>query len=174
MIGEPGLYFCTFCKTWDAALEALSGLSRGHHQMAPYSTSCLSYNNETLCIITMEMNRCAAKEPFICKTAGAPDGRHACPACQCNVHAICGELCEDAGPFYHITCFPCFARHKWTFESPDNFQHHCSVIAAADRQEVSAHSLTVVIQVMDGDAEDNFDDGHKAWDSVSSRTEKAN
>jgi hypothetical protein len=35
--------------------------------------------------------------------------------------------------------------------------------------------MTVVTQqVMDGDAEDNFDDGHKAWDSVHSRTDKAN
>jgi hypothetical protein len=53
------------------------------------------------------------------------------------------------------------------FLNPDNFQHHVSVIAAADRQEVSAHSMTVVTQqVMEGDAEDNFNDGHKAWDSV--------
>ena len=35
--------------------------------------------------------------------------------------------------------------------------------------------MTIVTQqVMDGDAEDNFDDGHKAWDSVHSRTDKAN
>jgi hypothetical protein len=31
--------------------------------------------------------------------------------------------------------------------------------------------MTVVTQVMDGDAKD---DGHKAWASVPSRTEKAN
>jgi hypothetical protein len=35
--------------------------------------------------------------------------------------------------------------------------------------------MTVVTQqVMDGDAEDNFDDGHKVWDSVHSRTDKVN
>jgi hypothetical protein len=68
--------------------------------MAPYSTSGLCYDdNKTLCIITIEMNRCAAKELCICKTAGVSDGRHACPGCQCNVHAICDELCKDAGLF---------------------------------------------------------------------------
>ncbi len=100
---------------------------------------------------------------------------YALPVSVMFIHAICGELCKDTGPFYHTTCFPCFARHKPTFESPDNFQHHVSAIAAADRQEVSAHCMTVdTQQVMDGDAEDNFDDGHKAWDSVHSRTDKAN
>ena len=34
--------------------------------------------------------------------------------------------------------------------------------------------MTVVTQVMDGDFEDNFDGGHKAWDSVPTRTDKAN
>jgi hypothetical protein len=126
--------------------------------------------------MSVEMNWCAAKELCICKAAGAPDGRHACPACQCKVHAICGEPCEDAGLFYHTTCFQCFAQHKRTFESPDDFQHHLSVIAAAadTRQEVSAPGMTIVTQVMDGDFEDNFDGGHKAWDSVPTRTDKAN
>ncbi|KAI2508593.1 hypothetical protein MHU86_5885 [Fragilaria crotonensis] len=125
--------------------------------------------------MSMEMNCCAAKELCICKAAGAPDGRHACPACQCNVHAICGELCEDAGIFYHTTCFPCFAKHKRAFESPDDFQHHLSVIASADRQEVSAPSMAVVTQqVMDGDFEDIIDGGHTPGDPVATRTDKAN
>ncbi len=47
-----------------------------------YSTSGLSYDkNKTLCIISMEINTCTAKELCFCKAAGALDGRHACPAC---------------------------------------------------------------------------------------------
>jgi hypothetical protein len=119
MLGEPGLYFCTFGKTWDVALEFFSELSREHHQVVLYSTSGLSYNSKTLCTTSVEMNRCAAKELCICKAAGAPDGRHACPACQCNVHAICDELCKDTDLLSH-TLF-------------SMFQHHVSIIAAADR-----------------------------------------
>jgi hypothetical protein len=39
MLGKPGLYFLYFLQNLDAALEFSSGLSREHHQMAPYSTS---------------------------------------------------------------------------------------------------------------------------------------
>ena len=161
-------------------LEFLSGLSSSeHHQMAPYSTSGLCYNSKILCIITMEMNRCAAKERCICKVAGAHDGRHACcPACRCNIHTICGELCKDAGLVYHTTCFPGVAQHKWTFESPEDFQLHLtSVIAAAHRQEdsvavigrneFSAPRTTVIVsQVMGVDVKDIFDSGHKMGDAV--------
>jgi hypothetical protein len=54
-----------------------------------------SCDTKKLCIMSMETNWCAAKELCICLTAAA-DARHVCPACQSAVHAICGEVCEDA------------------------------------------------------------------------------
>ncbi|KAI2490960.1 Transposase IS4 [Fragilaria crotonensis] len=116
--------------------------------------------------IDTKTNWCAAKELCICLTAVA-DTRYVCPACQSTVHAICGEVCEDASLLYHTTCFPCYARYKQTFESPDNFKLHVGSIAAA--------------QVMDGndvslEEEDVFDAaGDKASVSVPpSRAEKVN
>ncbi len=122
---------------------------------------------KTVAPLSVETNWCAAKELCICLTAAA-DARHVCPACQSTVHAICGEVCEDASLLYHsTTCFPCYAQHKRTFESPDDFQLHVGSIAAA--------------QVMDGDdvspeEEDVFDAGDKASVSVppSRIVEKAN
>lgn len=102
--------------------------------------------------MSLESDGCAAKEFCICKAAGASDGRHACPVCQCNVHAICGEVCEDAGLKNHKTCFPCFAgHHQGTFESPDNFQPHISVIEATGGKEVHVPGAMAIItqQVMD-------------------------
>ena len=104
---------------------------------------------KTVAPLSVETNWCAAKELCICLTAAA-DARHVCPASQSTVHAICGEVCEDASLSYHTTSFPCCTRYKRTFESPDNFQLHVGSIAAA--------------QVMDGDdvspeEEDVFDSG---------------
>ena len=52
---------------------------------------------------------CAAKELCICETAAATT-RHRCPVCQGCVHAICGEICEDATILHHSTCYKCSLR----------------------------------------------------------------
>ena len=80
------------------------------------------------------VNWCAAKELCICKVAAATT-RHLCPVCQGCVHAICGEICEDASILYHTTCHMCFSRYKRTFESPDSFRHFIAAAGEDDLQE---------------------------------------
>ncbi len=87
--------------------------------------------------------------------------------------------------YHSTTTFPCFAQHQRTSESPEDFQLHLSVIAAADRQEYSVAAVgrnefsaprttVIVTQVLDADVEDIFDSGHKMGDAVPSRTDKVN
>ena len=40
--------------------------------------------------------------------AAADSTKHKCPACHKAVHAICGEVDEDACLLYKTTCWPCF------------------------------------------------------------------
>ena len=75
---------------------------------------------------------CAAKELCICKTAAATT-RHLCPVCQGCVHAICGEICEDATILYHTTCYKCFARYKKSFENPQSFRYF---IAGVEKDDI--------------------------------------
>ena len=42
--------------------------------------------------------------------------------CRLTVHAICGEICEEASIQFHTTCFKCFAQHGMTFKDPETFQ----------------------------------------------------
>jgi len=75
---------------------------------------------------------CAAKELCICKTAAATT-RHLCPVCQGCVHAICGEICEDATILYHTTCYKRFAHYKKSFENPQSFRYF---IAGVEKDDI--------------------------------------
>lgn len=66
-------------------------------------------------------DHCAAFELCLCKNNVPVASTHQCPACKKRVHAICGEICEDAGILYHTTCFKCFALYDTTFKDPDDF-----------------------------------------------------
>ena len=73
--------------------------------IALHAAHC-SHSHTLFGIITTTMTEslCAAQE--YCLLVALPvTNTHLCPACGVHVHAICGELCEDASITYHTTCF---------------------------------------------------------------------
>ena len=68
----------------------------------------------------MTKSLCADQE--YCLLVALPvTNTHLCSACGVHVHAICGELCEDAGITYHTTCFECFKKYGVILKDPEDY-----------------------------------------------------
>ena len=91
-----------------------------------------------------EMMKCAAMELCLFKTLPCTS-THLCPVCNLNVHAICGEICEEASIQFHTTCFKCFAKYGIAFKDPDAFHDAGQQLSRAKgnlvpQQQITAHA----------------------------------
>ena len=64
--------------------------------------------------------KCAAMDLCILKTLPCT-ATHLCPVCNVNVHAMCGQVCEEVTIQFHTTCFKCVAKYGKSFKDPKAF-----------------------------------------------------
>ena len=85
---------------------------------------------------------CASME--LCQLKTLPcTSTHACPSCNLNVHAMCGEICEEASLKFQTTCFKCFAMYGKAFKDPAAAIQEASQKPAATQRStaVKTHRL---------------------------------
>ena len=66
---------------------------------------------------------------------------HLCPVCRSTVHAICGQICEEASIQFHTTCFKCLAHYDMAFKDPETFHAHQSLRKTAPDQQQASHAV---------------------------------
>ena len=90
--------------------------------------------------MSAEIMKCAALELCLCKTLPCAL-IHVCPVCHLTVHAICGEICEEASIQYHTTCFKCFAQYGIAFKDPEAFHAYQLLKTKPPDQEQASHAV---------------------------------
>lgn len=79
-----------------------------------------------------EGTTCASMEKCLWKTLPCTSV-HVCPSCNFNVHAMCGEICEEASLKFKTTCFNCFAMYGKAFADPEAARDEASRKPAANQ-----------------------------------------
>jgi hypothetical protein len=99
--------------------------------------------------MSVENKNCAALDLCLFKTLPCTH-THICPACHLTVHAICGEICEEATIQFHTTCFKCFAMYGVAFKDPEAF-HAYQLLIKEPGHELAPHGAEDAAPDMLGD-----------------------
>jgi MULE transposase domain len=78
------------------------------------------------------MMKCASMELCTLKHVTCTS-THVCPCCELNVHAVCGEICDEASLKFQTTCFKCFGIYGTVFTEPAAFHEFVREIKRTDK-----------------------------------------